>query len=508
MNLYFRSFLTCTALSLFFLLGAQHAAAQSATFIDVTDPPGDLTAVNPTDTLDDKPAVQAIIDYVETSGQQAVLFFPPAKVTGEVRGYLFSSKLSIGPIDGLRILGGGHAQSDNTGGSHNAFTKFVWTGGTTGPAFEFSDVDGLVVEGISFQSNEPALDVLVKHKNTVAGGSSLDLKFEDCGFHNAQILFYNGDTEGDVGTANIFFDNCMFDGEHDSSVRARYAFYNHHPQGLIFTFQNCYYVDCGTIFYFHQGGRLSVTGGGVSQCAQLIHKENGGQNTSGFSVRDLFIDGNGTERLVLLSTSPTLGGKTYGPFVFENINYATNYPSQGANFAEVSSWAGTTVTLGGLVDLRPGDTMKFYDENDHDVVLAETTVVTRNSFGGGSAVYTVTDTCCELAGLPADVTTVDAAQGDALFKLYGGEEVTVRNCLFNNEVIRGERLLRLKTSTFDTGRVPVIVFEQCRGFEGVTTASELFTTYVEQIDTPSYYRFRDCGAVRGTVEPLSTTNIP
>lgn len=493
------------------------------TFIDATDPPTHtaagvptgLTAVNPNDSSDDTATVQAIFDYVETSSQQAVLYFPPAKVaTVAAGGYRIASTITVGPIDGLKIIGGGTSRGAVTGGNHDAFTKFRWTGGTTGPMILFQDVDGLVVEGISFQSDDGDLDQLVRHENTAAfGAGSLNLRFADCCFSTAQKLFHNGAGDTAAGTANILFDNCTFHGNHDNSSRTRYGFYNQNNQGLVYTFNHCYFLQCGTALYFHQGGRVNILGGAAAQCAQLLHVETGGVNTAGYSVRDLFIEGSGTQRMIWLSTSPTLGGKTYGPFVFENINTSNNYPSDGANFVEVSSWPGTTLTLGGLLDLRPGDTIKFYDENDHDTVLAETTVVTRTCFNepmvcAGSAVYQVSDTCCDLPGLPSDLTTVDAASGDALFKLHGGETVMVRSCFFRNEGIRGWRLARLKTSTFDTGRIPTITFDNCTGFFGVTTGTDLFDTYIEQVDTPTFYRFIDCTDSRGTVAPLSTTNIP
>lgn len=502
---------------LFFLSAT--ARGQSTTRIDITDPPAALAAmlggdgkIDIDDNGDDTAEFNTVIDYVTTETQQAILFIPPPKSSGNVNGGLrISSEVVIDDIDGLRIEGAGHARSDTTGSNKNAYSKIVWDGNSTGSAVHFQDVDGLVVQGISFESRDAALDILVKHTNPTGGSGSLNLKFEDCGFHNAQTLFYNGASDLSLGAANILFDNCVFDGEHTNSSAARYAFYNVSNQGLLFTFQHCYWFDVGTALYFHQGGRSQVYGGGSHNVAEFLHVENGGQNVSGHTVRDLFIDGGGTKRMLWLATSGTIGGKTYGPFVFENITMTNNYPAGGASFVEISSWSGTTLILGGLVDLRPGDRVKFYDENDHDTPLAETTVVTRNAFddgGSGTAEYTVSDTCCDLVGLPTDLTTVDAAAGDAFFLLHGGENVTVRNCFFEDETIQGQRLVRMKTSTFDTGRVPVIVFDQCMGFKDLSAAGDLFTKYVEQIDTPSYYRFRDCMEYRGNIDVFSTTNIP
>jgi hypothetical protein len=73
------------------------AQTPSATFIDVTDPPGTLDPVTPNDGImeDDAAGLQAIINWVKATGKQAVIYLPPSDGTdlGGGEGYVMKTQI-------------------------------------------------------------------------------------------------------------------------------------------------------------------------------------------------------------------------------------------------------------------------------------------------------------------------------------------------------------------------------------------------------------------------------
>lgn len=472
----------------------------------------------PWDNVDDSPFIQACVNFIEGSfNTRGILFFPGGAgdfYTAPVEtndGYRINTTITLGnSMRGWRIQGTG--LGNNNGGQGAA--RLSWCGAGTGPVFALQDCSGLVMDGISFMGNGVAGSgdpieklVTIRNEDDVAGNATFNLAILNCQFRDAPTLVELGclnEPEGIGGNANYLWSNCLFEGEHDGSDKNQFAVRNLHSQGLMHTFQQCEWRNCNICIQFDTGGRFQVYGGGLGSCWQFINRLTGSVNSAGVSVRDLFVNNGGVPRTVLYESANPGIGRYWGPITFEGIQLGANWPA--VNLANITSYTGNTLTLSATnqIDVRPGDEIAFYDVSDPDTRLATTVVSSRSS----NQVYTLASTAAQL-GLTVNAN-LRAAHGTPLFKLTGAERLSVRDCWWNRDSIRGKRLCRLETGNWSTIVQPFASFTMNSGLRA-TTASQLASIYLD-IDNSSggtaYYRFTDCDDLVTTTAPLSFTNLP
>jgi hypothetical protein len=497
--------------------------AQSATFIDVTNPPAGLEAVIPNDgsTNDDGEDIQAIINWVKDSGKQAVIYLPPSDGTrtgthtGE-EGYRIASQITISNASGITLVGGGRQRGG--GASVDSYTKLTWKGGTTGPMLLLQDVNGLVLRRLTFvgrdpMTMDPLVDVLVRHTNALGGTDSLDVHVADCAFFTAARLWHN---TGLQRTGHLYFENCMFRGDHGTTDLNEAAFYNDSLTGWMFTFDHCVFNFCNTCFYLTYGGRLQVYGGGVALCRRWIHREDRDSGYNGISSRDVYFDAGGTARMVWYSSGKAGVGDEDGNVLFESMHMQNDYPAQGANFVKVAAFTGAeenTIQLAPGLDMLNGQKIAFFAESNHDARANPGAIATIKSRVSADQ-YELYETLDQLGVRDLlNMGKLDAAHGDPLFILTGGEQLVVRDCTLKHVSVTGKRLCSLEKGTDAGGRTPVAHFIRTNGlsYDPMNLQATLVDRYldIKSMGTGDvYYRFRDCQKDGLDDPPVSITNIP
>lgn len=475
-------------------------------------------AATPWDGVDDAPYIQACVTYIESAHNlRGVLYFPggagdnfvaPAESSD---GYRVNTTINIGNgMKGWRIQGTG--MGNNVGGQGAA--NLAWSGAGSGPIFALQDCSGLVMDGISFEGNgedgsgDPIVKlVTIRNEDDAAASATFNLAIRNCFFSDAPTLLELGclnEPVGLGGNANYLWSNCVFEGDHNGQDKAQYGIRNLHNQGLMHTFVQCEWRNCNICIQFDEGGRFQVYGGGLGDCYQFIKRIKGSANSAGVAVRDLFINNGGIPRTVLYEGDQAGEGRYWGPITFEGIQTGSSWPA--VNFAEVTSFNGNTLILasGGQVDVRPGDEIAFYNVNDLDTRLAITEVESRTD----SQNYTLAETAVEL-DITIDTDT-RVAHGTPLFKLTGAERLSVRDCWWTRDAVRGKRLARLQTGQWSTIVQPIASFTMNSGLR-VANASQLASIYLDINETAggtAYYRFTDCDDLQFQSQPYSYSNIP
>lgn len=487
--------------------------------VDVTDPNsagGPLTGLSGLQTgaggfgTVNSTRLQAIIDAAFGSSAtiatcRGILFFPP-------RLFEFSNTVTFPNTSSFRVVGGGGtvkalSQIEATVGN---CTILRWRGGNTGPMFRLQDSDGTVWENINFDGlrgpqriSGDYLDTLFLFQRNVGNVGALYTHFKNCSWFRAQRLF---SVLGTIGTAEITFSKCMFNcGDTGQGLWDSVAFYNENEQSVNNVFDsNCQFNNCGYCAYLVGTGRIVLAGPTVTQCGTILFRSGGSQNINGDRIDYCHIDGgDGSEgRKALYKSSGSV--TSFGQVVIETPKYGT-VGTTSDEFADITSYSGTTLQLAHPIRMRAGDKVAFFrkdDNNNAGGTKLEAEIFSRSN----DTFYATVETAGSL-GFSGDIEdNYYAANGEALITCASSDFVHLRNAQLTAEHIWGGRLARLTSSAHSGGRCPKLHIQNSMCEWGVDFNETGLQSLLNLTGT-TWWRFENAARLQGTQEPITVGNF-
>jgi hypothetical protein len=487
-------------------------------YIDVTNPPATGTPpANNNGNFDCAKDLQAIFDrFVKghTHYGNSVIWTPPGI-------YRLGSMVTIGFADGIRIMGGGLCKSIDSGAAINAYTVFQWSGNTTGPMIQFSDIDGLVLDGLNFDGvigpdlaiGTPGLSVLIKHNNPSGGSGSLLQEVRSCGFFNAQRLWWASDDPEEAGVSDTVFRHCLWRngafGPMEPEAWTGEAYYTDNDQAINTYMDRCEFNSVGVCVRCAGGGRISIRESLLAYVGVLLQLDTTSFNLSGHVIDTIHVDGGpgyeGRKQLYKAEGA----NDTRGVVVIRNIKHGTDM----GDWVGVSGYGTNpnTLTLSASLRMRVGDRILFAHEDSHNVRFAETTVAANGRISDTE--YIVADTWDQL-GFPSEQEVKDdyhVTWGEPLISIKGGGIVVLQDSQLDDDAIRAGRLARLEYDPAGgNGRVPIFICERVIGFSVADHGSQnKIRTTVNVASEPAWFAFRDCFTIDDYDDfpiPLSVAN--
>lgn len=395
-----------------------------------------------------------------------------------------------------------------------ACTILEWTGGGTGPMFLVQNSDGDVWEYLNFDGTlgpdkiaaGTHLDVLIKHNRSGAGNGALFHHYKNCTFFQAERLFYAAGGSSGVGTAEFTFSKCMFNcGESDLTQWTSQAFFSDNPQCVNTVFDsNCEFNNCAYCAKVENTGRISFDHPTVTICGTILHRTGGSQNINGDRILFPHLDGGGGDEGRKALYKSVNGTSTHGPVVIETPKYGS-LGATSDEFATITSYVDTSLTLTHPLRMRVGDKVAFFRKTDlpnADGGKKEATIATRFS----DTFYSTSEDADTL-GFVGDIEdNYYAANGEALVTCVSSEFVHFRNAHLSPEHIWGGRLARLTSSAHSGGRCPKfhgqnIMADWDVDFNESGIAS-LFT-----LSGTAWWRMENTAETQGTSEPITVGNF-
>lgn len=323
--------------------------AYTGSYFNVLEPPADYTgsAWVRGGSTDNAGAANSTFYYltnvdVNTGDGQRLLLIPPGD-------YAIGSTVTMGPLNGLRVLGGGVMTSRSIGHDTNrGTTRLIWqpiTGGTANPMLLMTGCDGTVFNGIAFLGTErtavsgsfeewtwPSLLIKIA---AISGVNSNNTKFEDCAFEFADCGVL---TTGSAGCDLLYFDNCAWS-------TMNYAVRLNNDQSLHHTFAHCSWKFINSCcVYIQNGGNARFLSPFLNQCRKFIQIGDQSYGGAGQHVAGLKIDDSNNKRRSRIYWededaelgSPGTQGRNRGNISFSGITQADG---QGDTYGTLSSIA-------------------------------------------------------------------------------------------------------------------------------------------------------------------------
>lgn len=398
-------------------------------------------------------------------------------------------------------------------------TYLVWEGNTAGPMFRIQNTDGDIWHGLNFDgdhgpnlaSGTLGLDVLIKYERNGGGTGSIAHHWHDFSIMNAQRLFWAADDSQSIGTAEFLFDginvwNC---GETSSHAFTSEAFFSDNPQSVNNVWEGKpIFNNCGYCVSVEDTGRVTIRNGTFAIVGTVLKRNGGSQNVSGDLIECPHLDGGSASEGRKQLYKSTNASSTVGDVKIIIPKYGS-VGSVTDEFAVISSFSGTVLTLANAVRMRAGDYVAFVRKDDRSNVnggKVETTILARIS----DTLYTTTVAAGSLGFTLGGGETIenayDCCNGEALIECVSSDDVHVDGAFLSFSHIRAGRLARLTHSSFSTGRSPSIVLSRTKGY----STSEFDEAGLSRLITKSgtcYWRFEDAKQIADGAAPLTVGNF-